>query len=145
MVWNFGELAPEAQATNRTAFLLQGNSAPERAVDTDNRWKCVRNDAYQPLHYPRADARLLRGRSGRSDGRKSVSVGLAAGGLRCCGMERRADRFPWNGAPRDVIDAPNRWLLVPGTIPPVEEWPERLASVRESTGVTVPSGLEDRE
>jgi alpha-L-rhamnosidase len=58
MVWNFGELAPEAQATNRTAFLLQGNSAPERAVDTDSRWKCVRNDAYQPLHYTHG---LMRG------------------------------------------------------------------------------------
>src|SRR5436190_18437019 len=37
-VWNFGALTPLAQISDRTAFVLKGNTEAERAVDTDESW-----------------------------------------------------------------------------------------------------------
>jgi alpha-L-rhamnosidase len=37
-VWNFGIYAPTAQITDRTAFLLQGDGAPEADVSTPKGW-----------------------------------------------------------------------------------------------------------
>jgi hypothetical protein len=37
-VWNFGVFAPIAQMSDRTAFLVEGDSAAESAVNTDARW-----------------------------------------------------------------------------------------------------------
>jgi len=37
-VWNFGIFAPVAQMTDRTAFLMQGDTETEAAVNTDSSW-----------------------------------------------------------------------------------------------------------
>ncbi len=137
VVWNFAQFAPEAQLTNQTGFLLQGNSDAERLVDTGASWKAVHNEAYTPLPVTYA----------------------AVGGYYAAGAGEQVDaaRYPWRweqpdfdegawqaaqvmgqGAPRDARDGPNRWMLVPRTIPLMEEKPERLAAVRESSGVEVP-------
>ena len=36
LVWNDGELKPEAQISYRTAFILQGNSSAEELINPDN-------------------------------------------------------------------------------------------------------------
>ncbi|HEU0138143.1 MAG TPA: hypothetical protein VFQ79_00455, partial [Bryobacteraceae bacterium] len=38
VVWNFGEHAPQAQVTNETGFLLQGDTERERIADTNAEW-----------------------------------------------------------------------------------------------------------
>ena len=43
VVWNFAEHRPEAQISLRTAFLLQGDTARERVIDTGPGWKVTRN------------------------------------------------------------------------------------------------------
>jgi hypothetical protein len=48
VVWNMGVYAPVAQITNRTAFVLQGDGKAEQAVNSDRRWKVVRDSAYSP-------------------------------------------------------------------------------------------------
>lgn len=137
VVWNFAQFAPEAQVTNQTGFLLQGDSERERLVDTNASWKALHNEAYTPLPVTYS----------------TVGGYYAAG----AGEQVDATRYPWNweqpdfddgawqaaqalgpGAPRDTRDGPNRWMLVPRTIPLMEEKPERLVTVRESTGVQVP-------
>lgn len=136
VVWNFAQFAPEAQLTNQTGFLLQGDTDAERIVDTNATWKAVRNEAYAPLPVTSA----------------TVGGYYAAGP----GEQVDASRYPWNwertdfddsawsaaqplgpGAPREARDGPNRWMLVPSTIPLMEEKPERLATVRQSAGVEV--------
>src|SRR5438270_2878185 len=42
VVWNFAALAPMAQMSNETAFILQGNTAAEALVNTDAGWKVYR-------------------------------------------------------------------------------------------------------
>ncbi len=39
LVWNFGESAPTAQMSNRTGFLMQGDTKVEAAVNTGLEWR----------------------------------------------------------------------------------------------------------
>lgn len=48
LVWNMGTLAPVAQISQQTGFLLQGNTAAEKSVNTNASWKVISNEAYQP-------------------------------------------------------------------------------------------------
>jgi hypothetical protein len=142
VVWNFGEYAPEAQVTHRTAFLLQGDSALERAVDTNNQWKCARNAAYQPLHYSHAQMRgyFVAGPADKMDG-ASYPWGWQDPGFDDAAWAQGQSDSRWSGAPRNGVDAPNRWLLVPRTVPLMEERPQRLAAVRQAAGVSVPKNF----
>ena len=38
VVWNFGKDIPVAQITNKTGFILQGNTPAEEIVNTNNSW-----------------------------------------------------------------------------------------------------------
>jgi hypothetical protein len=145
VVWNFGQYASEAQATDRTGFLLQGDTKAERLVDTNGQWKCLRNTSYQPLHFTHAQ---MRGYFVMGPGDKVDGAGYPWGW-----QQDGFDDSAWvsavsangdgrsSGAPRDSVDSPNRWLLVPRTIPLMEEQPERLAAVRQASGVEVPSAF----
>ncbi len=41
MVWNMGELAPVAQISNQTGFLLQGDTKAEQIANSDHSWKVI--------------------------------------------------------------------------------------------------------
>ena len=140
VVWNFGAHAPEAQVTDRTAFLLQGDTQAERILDTNDGWKCMRNPAYQPLAYTHAQMRgyFVAGPGDRVDG-TTYPWGWEKLDYDDSGWAKAQSDGRWFGAPRDSRDAPNRWLLVPRELPLMEERPERLASVRQASGVSVPA------
>ncbi len=139
VVWNFGQYAPEAQLTWQTGFLLQGDTEPERIADTGVSWRCTRDGAYSPLPVTYADVHgyYAAGPGERIDGSKYP-----------WGWERPGfDDAAWpqasvlsNGGPRDSSDAPNRWMLVPRTVPAMEEKSERIVALRESSGVQPPAG-----
>ena len=135
VVWNFGDLAPEAQITLETGFVLQGDTAAERVADTGTQWKCVRDESYAPL--PASDVHAY----------YVVGPGDAVNGA--------THRWGWEGldyddsnwpaavvvspaAGREARDVHSRWMLVARNIPPMEERPERLQSVRRITGITQP-------
>jgi alpha-L-rhamnosidase len=142
VVWNFGQYAPDAQATDRTAFLLQGDTEAERVVDTNTQWKCARNPAYQPLHYTHGQMRgyFVMGPADKVDG-ASYPWGWEQVDFDDSAWPQAQTDGRWAGAPRDSRDAPNRWLLVPRNIPLMEERPERLQAVRRSSGVSVPANF----
>ena len=131
-----------AQVTERTAFLLQGDTEAERLVDTSTQWRCTRNPAYQPLYYTHAQMRgyFVAGPGDKVDG-ASYPWGWQQPEFDDSTWVEPQSDGRWRGAPRDARDAPNRWLLVPRTIPLMEEKPERLAAVRQSSGVTVPANF----
>src|SRR3974377_1860799 len=55
VVWNFGIFAPMAQLSERTAFLVQGDTAAEAAVNTgaQNGWVSMHDTGYEPIPIPR--------------------------------------------------------------------------------------------
>ena len=138
VVWNFGVHAPQAQQTQQTGFLLQGDGEAEKVADTGKTWKGVRNEAYTPLPVAPEEIHFqyyVAGPGDRVDGR-AYPWGWEA---------TEFDDSPWpaaregpRAAARGAVDSPSRWMLVPRTIPAMEEHPLRLARVRRATGVTVP-------
>jgi alpha-L-rhamnosidase len=43
-----GVLAPVAQISNQTAFVLQGDGAEEKIINTGDSWKVLHNTSYTP-------------------------------------------------------------------------------------------------
>jgi alpha-L-rhamnosidase len=129
VVWNFGEQAPEAQVTNRAGLLVQGDGDAERIIDTGKQWKCVRDAAYSPAPREPAMSRFyyVAGPGEQIDSK-----------LYPWGWERPAfDDSAWvaaavgsPGAPRDAQDGPNRWMLEPRSIPPMELTPQPITVLR---------------
>ena len=59
LVWNQGEWNGLAQFSYRTAFILEGDSAAESIVNTDERWKVMKDEAYSPVIFQPSDPRLF--------------------------------------------------------------------------------------
>jgi len=136
-VWNFGELAPEAQVTLETGFLLEGDGEAGRAADTGAMWKAMVNRAYSPIEFT----------SGQMHGYYVAGPGDRV----------QASEYPWgwetrdyddsawktaaivgDAAGREASDPHSRWMLVPRPIPAMEERPERLQKLRRVTGIAEP-------
>jgi alpha-L-rhamnosidase len=138
VVWNFGDLAPEAQITLQTGFVLQGDTAAERETDTNALWKCARDQSYAPL--PASDVHAY----------YVVGPGdFVTGAAHPWGWERADfDDSHWPAATvvgpaagREARDAHSRWMLVARPIPPMEERPERLQTLRRVTGIPQPANF----
>jgi len=139
LVWNMGVYAPVAQISNRTAFLLQGDGATEKLVNTDRRWKVVRDSAYSPCstdNGPRLRTYMVIGPGDSVDGARYA-----------WGWEQPDfDDSRWAAAAEVGTPSPwgtgsdNWWTLVPRGIPLMEERMQRIPVVRR---VGDPSGFED--
>jgi alpha-L-rhamnosidase len=140
VVWNYAELAPMAQMTNETGFLLQGDGPAEEVVNTGKSWKVMEDKGVQPIRYSSGDLH----------------------GYFVVGPGERVDasRYPWgwetpdyddsawvaastatSAGPRGALDSPSRWFLVPRNIPLMEETPQRLARLVRAAGAEAGSGF----
>jgi hypothetical protein len=141
VVWNFGPDMPEAQVSSQTGFLLQGDGAAEKDVDSGPGWSCLRNEAYEPLPLNREEIRNQYYVAGPGD---KVTAARYPWGWETAEFDEAGWKAPTvgpTGSSRDAFDAPSRWMLVPRSIPPMDERPERLASVRQASGVTAPAAF----
>jgi alpha-L-rhamnosidase len=138
VVWNFGEIAPEAQVTYETGFLLEGDTEAERVASTGPSWKCVRDEAYSPEVGGNIHAYFVVGPGDRVNGAAHP-----------WGWETRDfDDSRWPSAValapaagREARDVHTRWMLVPRAIPAEEERPERLQRVRRAEGIPAPAAF----
>jgi hypothetical protein len=131
IVWNFGEDKPWAQFTLKTAFIVQGNSANEEIINTDNSWKVSKNKAYM---------------AASKDARASLGEFIVVGP----GDYVNTSDYPWNwekenyddtlwsqaktldaGHPRGAGTDIN-WVLTPRRIPQMELKDQRFAAVRKA-------------
>src|SRR5436190_15868656 len=128
VVWNFGRYAPEAQLTWQTGFVLQGDTAGEGGLNTNASWKCVRDDAYAPLPVSHGDVRgyYVAGPGEKVDAAK-YPWGWEQTEFNDNGWAKAA--MLGNAAARDSSDSPNRWMLVPRSVPAMEQRPERIVAV----------------
>ena len=140
VVWNDGEHRAVAQISHRTAFLVQGDTEAERVVDTPKGWVTAANLAYSPLPITFS---MVRGYVAIPPG-EALDAAAYPWGWQQPGYDDSAWRPAVAGsraAPRDTVDSPSRWFLVPREIPLMEESPIRLARVRLAGGASVPAGF----
>ncbi|MGD0668558.1 MAG: alpha-L-rhamnosidase C-terminal domain-containing protein [Bryobacteraceae bacterium] len=138
VVWNFGELAPEAQEAAETGFLVEGDGPAESVVNTGTNWKCVRDESYSPV--PPREVRAYYA-AGPGD--------CVAGPQHPWGWEgKEFDDSGWPAAVvigpaagREARDAHTRWMLLERPIPVMEERPERLQRVRRVVGIPQPAAF----
>ena len=130
LVWNEGELRPEAQISWRTGFIMQGDTPAESAVNTNNTWKCTSDKGYSPLNSPEVIGYYVTGPGECIDMRKSVR-GWKRADFDDSSWSAATLSFWRSGSPKGLSDAFG-WMLVPSVIPPRELKTQRFLSVRES-------------
>ncbi len=137
IVWNEAEYRPEAQISLRTGFILQGNTANEEILNTNNTWKCLRNKAYSAITGVGYPTYYVAGPGEVVDMGKSVKGWMAAD----------FDDSAWpavavldHGKPKGMSDAFG-WMLVPSSIPQMERTTQRIPVVRKADGVSVPASF----
>ena len=137
VVWNFGEHIPWAQMTRSTGFLLQGPPGMDGLLDTDADWKVIQNHAHEPVP---VNPQTLQ---------QFVVVGpgdVVDGAQYPWGWELpdfddsawESSRILTNGKPRGV-GTDGDWMLVPRSIPMLEQKEERISTVRRADGMRIQS------
>jgi alpha-L-rhamnosidase len=137
VVWNEGRVKPESQITYLTGFILQGNTAAEEILNTNDSWKTIKDESYQPRPV-RVPGYYVAGPAELVDMNTHIS-----------GWEKAEyDDSKWAkarqigpGLTKDAAVNSLGWMLVQSTIPQMEMTPQRLASTRESEGVQVPAAF----
>jgi hypothetical protein len=135
VVWNFAALAPVAQVSSETGLIIQGDTAAEEIVNTDESWKVYKSRAVSLI--PLSEEKI--------------------GGYLAIGPGEQVDasQYPWgwetpafddsgwvaampiaHGDTRSIrIYYNSSWMLTPRTIPLMEDKLERLARVVRTSGV----------
>ena len=142
-VWNFGIYAPVAQMSERTAFLVEGDTSAEAAVNTDASWMVEEEPGQVPL--PRKEngfwAYMAAGpgetlRAGKYDWEWKDGGSIAEGSKWIhAGAALRENIYQHSGiaASRGVTaDVP--WALVPDALP-------HMAYTKEDAGHVVRTAL----
>ena len=138
-VWNEGEYRPEGQISNRTGFLMQGNTAKEEIINTNTSWKCFKNTAYTPLTGIGYNTYYVSGPGELVDMNK-MPDGWMKNSFNDSAWPNAVKAHWRGGTPKGNADIAE-WMLVPSTLPPMELRLQRFASVRKTNGVTIPDGF----
>jgi hypothetical protein len=132
LVWNEAQYRPAAQITIRTAFIIQGNTTTEEILNTNNTWKCIRDNGHQPVpgfFFAASKGEMV-------DMNQAVKGDWTAANF---------DDSQWPDAAK-VGDGRLKgmswggdWNLVPSPLPPREMVYQRIPVLRYAVGVNVPS------
>src|SRR6187401_2033587 len=132
-VWNEGEYRPEGQISNRTGFLMQGNTKKEETINTNTSWKCYKNNAYTPLTGIGYNTYYVAG-PGESIDMNKMPDGWTKNDFNDDAWPN-AVRVGWRGGtPKGTVDIAD-WMLVPSILPPMELRIQRFATVRTTDGI----------
>ncbi|GHU56975.1 hypothetical protein FACS189411_09140 [Bacteroidia bacterium] len=135
VVWNYAERKPVAQVSfNQTGFILQGNTDAEAAVNTDDSWLCLKDEAYSPW-----DGGTVLGYYVVGPG-ESVNAAVYPWGWELPTYDDSAwkkARSGIAGAIKGARDYPG-WQLTPSPLPPMEMKLVRLSKVVTAEGITCP-------
>jgi alpha-L-rhamnosidase len=132
-VWNAGTAAPVAQMTDRTGFMLQGDTAAEEIADTDASWQVKQERGRSVLMDSGVRGYYAAGRGERVDGRIADWDWDVVGGQQDGGWQ--AAEVIGRAATREAQDADNRWELVQDPLPPMEHRRVGAGRVVRSEGV----------
>ena len=143
-VWNFDEYNGLQHHSYRTAFILQGNTQTEAALNTGSGWKVMKNEGYSPIpvFYQTVDG-YYAAPHGEHFRAEAYPLGW---------KEMGYDDSAWlgvrsyqPGTPRGTNLYGNLygWALIPRNIPQMEEVKERIPVLRRTEGIEKNSGFLD--
>jgi len=120
----------------RTGFILQGASEESQVLDTNDSWKCIRDNSYTPIR------QSVRGYYALGGG-DQIDMQFQVRGWEKLSLDdsrwEQAETIFANTSNRFFGGGRNRWTLVPSVLPQMEMTPQRLVSVRRVEGTSVPS------
>jgi alpha-L-rhamnosidase len=140
VVWNYADLAPMAQMSELTGFLLQAGPGASSDLDTNHSWKTLLDTARQPIGLTRdqVDGYYAAGPGERVDG-AAYPWGW---------QSKSYDDAAWlpaaeegHAGPRGMSDTHSPWMLVPDALPTQAETTQRFARVVRAEAVAVPAGF----
>jgi hypothetical protein len=139
-VWNFGDVAPVAQMSNRTGFLMQGDTAAESAVNTGLAWQVREEPGHAAIGNNGAHGYYAAGPAEKIDGH-----------LVDWTWDQAADASPrWSlplpvgrAATRGAQDADNRWELVADELPAMEHRLADAGTIVRAEGLAGSTPLPD--
>jgi hypothetical protein len=139
-VWNEAEFRPEAQISLRTGFILQGATRAEHSINTNDTWKCIRDQGYQPIKIS-LPAYYVAGPGEQVD--MNLHIRNWEG--------KEYNDTAWKnakaispGSPKNLLGGYgtiDNWMLVPSSIPPMELKQQRMAQVKQAESVHIPSSF----
>jgi alpha-L-rhamnosidase len=132
VVWNFGESAPVAQMSNRTGFLMQGDTAAEAAVNTGKDWRVREEPGRAALGHNGARSYYAAGPAEKIDGRVLDWSWDQPGS----DADWETPRIVGHAATREAQDADNNWELVQDSLPPMEHREIAAGAVVRAAGVS---------
>jgi alpha-L-rhamnosidase len=130
-VWNEAQHRPAAQVSIRTAFILQGRSAAEQILNTNESWKCFKDDGRQPIpgyFFAASKGEFI-------DMNKAVKGDWTANDFDDSRWPAASKYF--DGKPKGMSWGSD-WLLTPSPLPAMEMVYQRIPLLRQATGITVP-------
>ena len=158
-VWNFGVLTPLAQISDRTGFVLHGDSEAERIADTGASWEVeeekgirvpstpetIDDDYYVAEPVERIDGTVLDWDWNTADSNAADSNAADAGLSKSNpgGRWKKADVLG-HGAPPGAMMQENNWQLVPDPLPPMLMELTSAGQVVRSTGIDMPAGFPEK-
>jgi hypothetical protein len=137
LVWNDGDTRPEAQISERTAFILQGDTEKEEVLNTNDTWKSIRNKAYHPLTGVGYSTYYVAGPGEILDMHETIKDWAANSFNDSQWLQaQKIDK----GNPKGITNGFG-WMLVPSSIPQMELKIQRLATLRKSQGFSAPANF----
>jgi alpha-L-rhamnosidase len=118
IVWNFGAMAPIAQMSSRTGFLLQGDTVAEQAANTGPSWRVEQQLGWGPVTDEKFAGYFGAGSGERIDGRLlnwNWDLPDAAGSS---GWQK--PELIGHAATRGAMSLDTNWESVPDLLPPME-------------------------
>ncbi|MFN2438993.1 MAG: alpha-L-rhamnosidase C-terminal domain-containing protein [Chitinophagaceae bacterium] len=139
-VWNEAEWRPEAQISLRTGFILQGATAAEQAINTNDSWQCIRDNSYKPIkitlptYYVAGPGEQIDMNTHITNWEKDYYNDS---------LWKKAQVI-FRGSPKNILGeygTIDGWMLVPSGIPQMELKEQRLEKMRKAEGVIIPSSF----
>jgi hypothetical protein len=144
-VWNCGALAPLAQMSDQTGFLVQGDTNAEMAANTGPSWEAEeeKGETFEPIrsadvpnYYAASPGEVLD--AARYDWDWQTSAGAWAPAITVGTGE--PGRYP-KATPVGTGSGVNRWLLVPDPLPPMESSEAGVGRIVRVEGMPAVAGL----
>jgi alpha-L-rhamnosidase len=137
-VWNFGALSPLAQISDRTAFVLVGDTEAERIVDTDNSWEAEEDKGVRPLP-PLPDVRRFYYVAEPSESIDGASFDWFWNDTSLSRGKWEKAASIGNAIIRGAALQNNNWQLVPDSLPSMQMELAPVGRVVRSSGVQSPA------